>query len=222
MSIAQPTREVAWASAAAGADIAEPSDGQKLSGWTGTPAPIYQWFNWILWKAAAWISYLRARGIADYDAVESYRVGDRVQGSDNKAYKCIQANTPSAAKDPTTQVAYWEPWESGVTDVASLVGVTGTGISKGTCRLSRNGKQTTVMMEMSGSAPNVTGAFTTSAGSAVDWPGTFTFVSVQSSLAGDSPTATFSYGAQTLSIVVWGVNLGATWTLNVMKITDSL
>lgn len=110
MSIAQPTREVAWASSAAGGDIAEPSDAQKLAGWTGTPAPPYQWFNWILWKAAAWISYLRARGIPDYDPIETYSIGDRVQGSDGKTYTCIQANTPAAAKDPTTQAAYWERW----------------------------------------------------------------------------------------------------------------
>jgi hypothetical protein len=114
MAIAQPTREIPWANTTASPDIAEPSDGQKLAGWPGTPAPRYDWFNWILRQAARWVCYLRARGIPDYDAAESYTIGDRVQ-YDGDTFRCIQAGVGVA----TSNAAYWEPWgysESGLDD----------------------------------------------------------------------------------------------------------
>jgi hypothetical protein len=110
MSIAQPTRERVWANSAAGADISEPADGIKDAGFTGTPAPIYQYVNWLFNAIHKWVQYLRARGIPDYDPLETYSVGDRVQAGDGQTYKCIQANTPAAAKSPTTQRAYWTRW----------------------------------------------------------------------------------------------------------------
>jgi hypothetical protein len=111
MSISKPSLSETWASTPTAGDVQEPADGIKLSGWTAdSHCPPYQWFNWLLNKLDTGVRYLLARGIPDYDVLETYSVGDRVQASDGQTYKCIQANTPAAAKSPATQRAYWTRW----------------------------------------------------------------------------------------------------------------
>jgi hypothetical protein len=113
MSITPPTREIPWADTAAAGHVVEPPDADKGKGWTGTPAPPFQWFNWLLRQAARWIKYLRTRGIPDYDAGETYSPGDRVQFSDAGppylTFVCIQANSPPTSKSPYDH-EYWEIW----------------------------------------------------------------------------------------------------------------
>jgi hypothetical protein len=110
MSEAQPSkREIPWANSAVADNIEEPSDGQKASGWTGTPAPPYQWFNWILRQSAKWIEYLRGRGIPDYAAAETYRLDDVVQYS-HRIYRRIDSSSTSGI-DPSDG-RYWIPCDS--------------------------------------------------------------------------------------------------------------
>jgi hypothetical protein len=120
MSELQPTkREIPWGNSAIEANIAEPADGQKLSGWTGTPAPPYQWFNWILRQAGKWIEYLRARGIPDYDATETYRIGDVVQYTDGLTYR-RHAGSNSQGIAPSNG-SYWERWGHNATQLNTEV-----------------------------------------------------------------------------------------------------
>jgi hypothetical protein len=119
MSIQAPSREIPWADTAAQGDMVEPSDGSKGSGWTGTPAPPYQWFNWILRQAARWVKYLRARGIPDYCVDEDYDIRDRVQ-SEGYCYVCIQANGHAAPKSPASEPTYWMLWAPDVYGFAQI------------------------------------------------------------------------------------------------------
>lgn len=114
----QPVREIPWAINAATEDIAEPPYGMKESGWPGTPAPRYDWFNWVLKQAAIWIQYLRGRGIPDYDPLESYSKGDIVQyATTNSVYRRILTES-TCGVDPTN-ATYWQVWPSDALGLAS-------------------------------------------------------------------------------------------------------
>ena len=90
MSIAHPGPSNIWAGSAAPADIAEPADGVKDAGYTGTPAPVYQYVNWLLKYLFQGIRHVLTRGIPDWNAdeaiAETYAVGDvvRVDGEVKK------------------------------------------------------------------------------------------------------------------------------------------
>ena len=90
MSIAKPTLSDIWANAAPAGDtgIADPG-GLKDTGWTAASAcPPFSWMNWILNKCDAASRYMLARGVPDWDSVETYSQYDRVQ-SGGITYLCI-------------------------------------------------------------------------------------------------------------------------------------
>ena len=118
MSIAKPTLSDIWANAAPAGDtgIADPG-GLKDTGWTAASAcPPFSWMNWILNKCDSGLRYLLARGIPDWDAAESYSVGDRVQGSDGVTYVAIATSgAPGAGENPGIGGrTKWAPWAHGV------------------------------------------------------------------------------------------------------------
>lgn len=108
MNYNKPPVLPAWAESAANpADVVQPTNEQIQAGWplTGTP-PSRQRFNWILNFCANAVRYFSHRGLPDYDAEETYSVGDRVIGTDGKTYVSLQDNNlgqfPSAG--------YWMRW----------------------------------------------------------------------------------------------------------------
>ena len=118
MSIAKPTLSDIWANAAPAGDtgIADPG-GLKDTGWTAASAcPPFSWFNWILNKCDAVSRYLEARGIPDWDAAESYSIGDRVQGSDGSTYVATTiSGPPGTGENPGTGGrTKWAKWGTGI------------------------------------------------------------------------------------------------------------
>lgn len=106
----KPTVLPAWAESAGGADVLQPSNAEIQAGWPlSNVPPSRKRFNWVLKYLAQGVRYLLQRGIPEWDSAEDYRVNDRVQGSNGKTYRCIQAGIN---QNPTTQTAYWALWGS--------------------------------------------------------------------------------------------------------------
>jgi hypothetical protein len=110
MSIDNPGVKPVWADQAAPADILEPSDARKRTGFTReAPCPPYNVLNWLWNHAIGVVSYLKARGIADYDPKEDYRPGDCTQfppwpAEDGAVYRC---KAPCRGVEPT-DADHWE------------------------------------------------------------------------------------------------------------------
>lgn len=111
MSINKPTLTNPWASSAPG-NIASPGSVNE----TGIPfsdaakSIPCRWLNWILNKIDTTCRYLVGRGVPDFDASETYRVGDRVQFN-GSTWVCKLA--PTSHQSPI-DTDYWESW--GFTD----------------------------------------------------------------------------------------------------------
>lgn len=120
MSITKPTLTKPWASDAS-ANMVDPGGAND----TGMPSAAKsiprRWLNWILNKVDAATRYLVARGIPDWDAAEDYTVGDRIQGSNGRTYKCILA---SHDNNPTNRGwdTYWEEWGHTTTTFGEMFG----------------------------------------------------------------------------------------------------
>jgi hypothetical protein len=117
MSISKPVLKNPWASGAP-SNIADPGGANE----TGIPYPTGKsipgrWLNWILNKIETVGRYLVARGITDYDANESYSVGDRVQwgGSTGMTFVCIVASVGdgSGSNSPGASPTKWARWARG-------------------------------------------------------------------------------------------------------------
>lgn len=69
--MAAPTDSTEWATSA-GAEISEPSTGQKQTGWTHGTKPPAHWFNWWMRAVYRWIAYYgtkdAANGLVGLDA----------------------------------------------------------------------------------------------------------------------------------------------------------
>jgi hypothetical protein len=111
MSSAKPAPSSVWAStASAGPTGIEDPGAVKLNGWeSGSACPPFSWMNWILNKCDAIASYLMARGIPDYDAAETYRLGDTIQWTDGFVYRQIHPTNTSFGVAPSN-TGYWMPW----------------------------------------------------------------------------------------------------------------
>jgi hypothetical protein len=111
MSSLKPPISAVWASTApAGPTGIEDPGSVKLNGWTASSAcPPFSWFNWVLNKCDGTASYLVARGIPDYDATESYRLGDTVQWTDGLVYRRLAGGGVSVGIDPSN-TTYWQQW----------------------------------------------------------------------------------------------------------------
>jgi len=107
MSVAHPGPSEIWASAADPGDISEPADGVKTAGYTGTPAPVYQFVNWLLKYLFQGIRHVLTHGIPYYSDDETYEVNDIVAYvGDGHVYRCIQAASGNLPSDPD----YWTRW----------------------------------------------------------------------------------------------------------------
>lgn len=106
MAITKPPVLPAWAESG---DKVTPSNAEIQVGWplSSTP-PARQRFNWILNYLANAVRYFSRRGIPDYDAAETYMIGDRIIGDDGKTYRSLIDN--NTAQTPSTSPTKWELW----------------------------------------------------------------------------------------------------------------
>jgi hypothetical protein len=106
MGIIKPPVKNIWADTG---DKTEPTAGEVSTGWpASSSAPSRQRFNWILNYCANAVRYFSRRGLVDYDAAETYAIGDRVIGDDGLTYKSLQATNTNHA--PSTSPTWWESW----------------------------------------------------------------------------------------------------------------
>jgi hypothetical protein len=117
VSISKPALKTPWASSGSG-NMEDPG-GINETGYTVTDkGPPRKWFNWILNKIETPLRYLLARGIPDYDPLESYSVGDRIQwgGALGMTFVCIVANvgTGDGANNPDQTPSNWARWARGL------------------------------------------------------------------------------------------------------------
>jgi hypothetical protein len=116
MTIVKPPVKNVWADTG---DKTEPTGAEVLTGWpASSSAPSRQRFNWILNFCSNGIRYLTRRGLADYDAAETYLVGDRIIGDDGFTYKCIQ--TANINHLPSSSPTWWELWGDNLASNFSL------------------------------------------------------------------------------------------------------
>jgi hypothetical protein len=97
----------------------EDPGGVNDTGYTVTDkGPPRKWFNWILNKIETPLRYLLARGIPDFDALESYSVGDRIQwgGALGMTFVCIVANVGNGdgTNNPDQAPSNWARWARGL------------------------------------------------------------------------------------------------------------
>ena len=202
------------------------ADGGSVgTGWAASvdPPPRQRW-NWILFQLHRAVRYLLHRGIPDYRSTETYAVGDRIQHTDGKTYKCIQANIPASPHAPT-DTAYWTEW-GGVTasdvstaisaavsvaSVASSVSIDSDhGIAKGACVLTTIGSQKRLLVNFSNIPYNV-GPLTMGLSGSAAFTVTHSFIFGKSALIGDyvTPTVRPSGNANEFSILYGGVTPGS-------------
>lgn len=102
-------------------DIATPSNTQIAEGWqqSNIPPPR-QWFNWFFNYVQNGVRYFARRGLTDYDAAETYLIGDKVTGPDNISYvSLVNANIGNT---PSSHVGTkWDTWGWTGTALASYI-----------------------------------------------------------------------------------------------------
>ena len=72
----KPTVRNAWAETALPADITDPGNSYAQAGWLIGIKPPRQYFNWVLNYTFEAVRYLCQSGAVDYDAGETYSIGD--------------------------------------------------------------------------------------------------------------------------------------------------
>jgi|GEM_PF-4641748 len=114
MAITKPAVLPPWAESG---DAVQPTNAEIQSGWqAGSVPPSRQRFNWILNYCMNGVRYLVRRGLADWDAAETYAVGDRIIGPTGSTYQALTANTN---KTPASNPSDWALWAFGPSDVAT-------------------------------------------------------------------------------------------------------
>lgn len=135
MAITKPPVLPSWAEAG---DKVQPSNAEIQAGWPlSSIPPSRQRFNWVLNFLANGIRYFSRRGLPDYDADETYMIGDRVIGDDGKTYRSIRDNNINHA--PSASPMWWEEWAPSLSRLADLLQ-----------------KQTYTAFTTAGAAPNFT------------------------------------------------------------------
>lgn len=106
MALIKPPVLPTWAESG---DQVQPSNAEIQVGWplSNTP-PARQRFNWLLNYLMNGVRYFARRGLPDYDAAETYKIGDRVIGDDGKTYRSLQ--DANVGNTPSTATAWWERW----------------------------------------------------------------------------------------------------------------
>lgn len=106
MAITKPPVLPAWAESG---DRVTPSNAEIQVGWPlSSIPPSRQRFNWLLNYLANAVRYFSRRGIPDYDAAETYMIGDRIIGDDGKTYRSLIDT--NLAQTPSTSPTKWELW----------------------------------------------------------------------------------------------------------------
>lgn len=108
--MAQPTKPVVssvWASTAP--DNVTPTDAFIAAGWPqSTTPPSRGRFNWLLNYLYNGVRYFSRRGIADYDAAETYMTNDKTMGPDGLTYISLVDN--NIAHTPASSTTQWARW----------------------------------------------------------------------------------------------------------------
>jgi len=120
MPIIKPPVKNVWADTG---DKTEPSGAEVLAGWPNSPLqPSRQRFNWLLNFLSNGVRYLTRAGLADWDAAETYAVGDYVRSTNGLSYR---ATTVSTNLLPQSNLGNWERWGMTASDLANFGFTTG-------------------------------------------------------------------------------------------------
>lgn len=187
MAITKPPVLPVWGeSNTTSADMVQPTNPQIQAGWPNnvTP-PARQRFNWLFNLCTNAIRYFSRRGMVDYDAGETYMTNDIVRGDDNKLTRSLTDNninhTPSTsaaqwgaplvyllAQDDNTDGAASTKWTLNqlATATALMDGVGAVGTSKRFARADHVHPSDSSKANTSGSYPNLSVGFATSASTA--------------------------------------------------------
>lgn len=104
--ITKPAVLPIWASMG---DQVQPANSDIQMGWQkSTIPPSRQRFNWILSYVMQGVRYLCRRGMADWDAAETYMTNDRVIGDDGNTYYSLTDN--NTGNVPSTSPTAWDLW----------------------------------------------------------------------------------------------------------------
>jgi hypothetical protein len=131
-TIVKPAVRDAWGDdAMTSADMVDPGNSAVSTGWPlSTTPPSRQRFNWLLNYCMNAVRYFCRRGIADYDAAETYVVNDVTRGPDNILYASLVAgnigNTPATSPTKWALLPYVTPAQlsSAVAPLATSAAVT--------------------------------------------------------------------------------------------------
>ena len=114
MAITKPSVLPPWAESG---DAVQPTNAEIQTGWpAGATPPSRQRFNWILNYCMNGVRYLIRRGLADWDAAETYAIGDRVIGPTGATYQALTANTN---KTPASNPSDWVLWGLTLGDISA-------------------------------------------------------------------------------------------------------
>ncbi|HUH47850.1 MAG TPA: hypothetical protein VLZ54_11900 [Arenibacter sp.] len=113
MAIIKPEVLPPWAEVG---DKVQPTDVEISNGWPlSNVPPSRQRFNWFFNYVMNGIRYFSKRGLPDWDAEESYTIGDSIIGPDNSLYRSLTSNIN---KTPAANPADWSPWLSTLASVS--------------------------------------------------------------------------------------------------------
>ena len=102
MPLIKPPVTNVWADAG---EKTAPTPTEILDGWPFTGVrPSRKRFNWILNFLANGVRFFARRGVTDWDAAETYEIGDIVRASNNMLYK---SRTSHTNQNPVTATTHW-------------------------------------------------------------------------------------------------------------------
>ena len=115
MALIKPPVQNIWCDTGDKSDIPTPSE--LSAGWPlAAIPPSRQRFNWILNYVANGVRYFTRRGLVDYDSGETYLIGDRCTGPDNKTYVSLQNNNLNHT--PASSPTWWKLWALSANDIS--------------------------------------------------------------------------------------------------------
>ena len=127
MSITRPPVLDPWADTG---DKVQPTDPEISEGWPVTDIPpSRERFNWFFNFVSNAVRYLTRRGISDWVATETYKIGDRQQSSvDGKTY--VSKVDDNINFEPSVSPTKWERWGFSLSELWTYLTA---GLNGGTC-----------------------------------------------------------------------------------------